>query len=332
MTARPARRERDSTLRWLLLIHHLPPEPLYLRARIRHLLLRVGAMPLKKSVYALPDEKGRLEELERIAAEAAEGDGDAHVCRARFRDPATDAALVERSRQAREADWAELAETLRRWKQRGEPTPSQLARARKRFEEITRIDFFEAAGRREAKRLLESFARPSSRGEKARAAGLAPSPELIGRTWVTRRGVLIDRIASAWFIRRFLDPQARFRFVDPADSAGGPNELRFDMPGGDYTHEEDRCTLETLIQRTGVSDRALEEVARIVHDIDLKDGKFGRPEAPGIERLFTGLLLAHRQDEERLETGFGLFDGLYRSFQCASGTPAGDQAGQGGIS
>jgi hypothetical protein len=332
MTARPARRERDSTLRWLLLIHHLPPEPLYLRARIRHLLLRVGAMPLKKSVYALPDEKGRLEELERIAAEAAEGDGDAHVCRARFRDPATDAALVERSRQAREADWAELAETLRRWKQRGEPTPSQLARARKRFEEITRIDFFEAAGRREAKKLLESFARPSSRGEKARAAGLAPSPELIGRTWVTRRGVLIDRIASAWFIRRFLDPQARFRFVDPADSAGGPNELRFDMPGGDYTHEEDRCTLETLIQRTGVSDRALEEVARIVHDIDLKDGKFGRPEAPGIERLFTGLLLAHRQDEERLETGFGLFDGLYRSFPCASGTPAGDQAGQGGIS
>jgi hypothetical protein len=271
-------------------------------------------MPLKKSVYALPDEKGRLEELERIAAEAAEGDGDAHVCRARFRDPATDAALVERSRQAREADWAELAETLRRWKQRGEPTPSQLARARKRFEEITRIDFFEAAGRREAKKLLESFPRPSSRGDKARVAGLSPSPELIGRTWVTRRGVLIDRIASAWFIRRFLDPQARFRFVDPADSAGGPNELRFDMPGGDYTHEEDRCTLESLIRRTGVSDAALEKVAQIVHDIDLKDGKFGRGEAAGVELLIYGVVLSYPKDEERLERGFALFDDLRRAF------------------
>jgi hypothetical protein len=314
MTARPVRRERVSARRWLLLIHHLPPEPLYLRARIRHLLLRAGAVPLKKSVYALPDEKGRLEELETIAAEAAEGSGDAHVCRATFLDPATDAALVERSRQAREADWAELAETLRQWKQRGEPPPSQLARARKRFGEITRIDFFEAAGRREAKKLLESFPRPSSRGDKARVAGLAPSPELIGRTWVTRRGVLIDRIASAWFIRRFLDPQARFRFVDPADSAGGPNELRFDMPGGDYTHEEDRCTLESLIRRTGVSDAALEKVAQIVHDIDLKDGKFGRGEAAGVERLIYGVVLSYPKDEERLERGFALFDDLRRAF------------------
>jgi hypothetical protein len=241
------------------------------------------------------------------------------VCRATFLDPATDAALVERSRQAREADWAELAETLRQWKQRGEPLPSRLARARKRFEEINRIDFFEAAGKREAQRLLESLGRPPSRLEKTRTAGLAPPSELVGRTWVTRRGVLIDRIASAWFIRRFLDPKARLRFAEPTDPAVRPGEIGFDMPGGQFTHEQDRCTLETLIRRTGVSDPALEEVAWIVHDIDLKDGKFGRPEAPGIERVLTGLLLAHANDEERLERGFALFDGLYRSFQKMSG-------------
>ncbi|HYT32587.1 MAG TPA: chromate resistance protein ChrB domain-containing protein, partial [Thermoanaerobaculia bacterium] len=136
----------------------------------------------------------------------------------------------------------------------------------------------------------------------------------IGRTWVTRRGIHIDRIASAWLIRRFLDPNARFRFVDAKEPAR-PGDLQFDMVGGDFTHEGDRCTFETLLARTGVANRALVDIAEIVHDIDLKDGKFARPEAAGIERLLTGLILANPEDEARLQRGFVLFDELYQSFR-----------------
>ena len=157
----------------------------------------------------------------------------------------------------------------------------------------------------------------SGPGTESRGARAARS-ELLGRTWVTRRGIHIDRIASAWFIRRFIDPGARLRFVDAQSVDVRPGELRFDMVGGDFSHEEDRCTFETLLARTGISNRALTEIAEIVHDIDLKDAKFGRPEAAGLERLLIGLVLANPDDEARLERGFVLFDELYQSFRNQS--------------
>src|SRR5262249_36776600 len=137
---------------------------------------------------------------------------------------------------------------------------------------------------------------------------------LAGRTWATRKGIHIDRIASAWLIRRFIDAKAPFRFIDPKEPVR-KGELRFDMVGGDFSHEGDRCTFETLLARTGLTDRALNEVAEIVHDIDLKDGKFGRAEATGVERLISGLILSHATDTERIERGFVLFDELLQSFQ-----------------
>jgi hypothetical protein len=138
-------------------------------------------------------------------------------------------------------------------------------------------------------------------------------PSLHGRVWTTRRGVQIDRIASAWLIRRFIDPRARFRFVDPA-APRAAGELRFDMPGGDFTHEGDDCTFETLLRRVESPDRALREIAEVVHAVDIKDDKYDRPDAPGIERVIQGLVLESVEDEERLRRGGELFDGLYASY------------------
>lgn len=147
-------------------------------------------------------------------------------------------------------------------------------------------------------------------------------PDLTGKTWVTRRGVKIDRIASAWLVRRFLDPAARFRFVDPAGNEKRRGELRFDMVGGDFTHEGDRCTFETLRKEARLDDPGLTPIAEIVHDIDLKDGKYGRPEASGVKQLLEGVLHAHAADEERLERGFALFDDLYASFRRGGAAPS----------
>jgi hypothetical protein len=307
---------RDSS-RWYLLIHQLPPEPLYLRAKVRQRLARVGAVALKNAVYALPRLEDCLEDFQWIAQEAIAGGGDAHVCEARFLEKRTDDALVERFRSDRDADYAALAETLA--PNRGDDLPALLARSRRRLDEISRIDFFAAGGRREVERLLEKAERSlRTRRESELSPAGSKRSELAKRVWVTRGGIKVDRISSAWLIRRFIDPAARLRFIDLARETPRPGELTFDMVGGDFTHEADRCTFETLRRRAGVRDPSLGPIAEIVHDIDLKDEKFNRPETRGIERLLSGIFRRFPKDEDRLERGFALFDELYESFRRKS--------------
>ena len=309
--SRPRSKPRIRRLRWWLLIHQLPPQPLYLRAKIRQRLSRVGAVALKNSVYVLPSREECLEDFDWIAEEAAAGGGEAHVCAAEFPDARTDAALVARFRAERDADYKGLARELAA-AAGGDPA-ERIARARKRLEEIRNIDFFGAsAGRDVAARLARLEKRPPS--SKSAAGGSMKRASLVGKTWATRRGIKVDRIASAWLVRRFVDRKARFRFIDPEEPAR-PRELRFDMVGGDFTHEADRCTFETLLAHAGLRDPALAEVAEIVHDIDVKDGKFGRPEAAGVEQLLNGLILANPEDEARLERGLVFFDELHQSFR-----------------
>jgi hypothetical protein len=135
-----------------------------------------------------------------------------------------------------------------------------------------------------------------------------------GRTWVTREGVFVDRIGSAWLIRRFIDPEAQFKFVPARGYRPEPSELRFDMYEAEYTHEGERCTFQTLLARFGVGDPALEAIAEIVHDIDCKDEQFGRPETQGVARLLRGIADDTPDDPERVERGARLFDDLYAAF------------------
>ena len=146
-------------------------------------------------------------------------------------------------------------------------------------------------------------------------AGEVPAPTSPrGATWVTRQGIKVDRMASAWLIRRFIDPAARFKFVPARGYQAEPGELRFDMFGGEYTHEGDGCTFETLLARFGLKDAALRRIGEIVHDIDCKDGKFERPETGGISALIQGIVRAVPDDAGRLERGAKLMDELHESF------------------
>jgi hypothetical protein len=303
---------------WLLLVHNVPARPLYLRARILRLLDRAGAIALKKSVYALPPRSACRDAFDRAAREVTDGGGHAYVCRAHFLDARTDRLLVESSRSAREEDYRLLAGTLRGLE--SAPDSDGVVRARDRFREIENVDFFEAAGKRPVQALLSRLEQGSARRPRhpRRRDGMS---ELVGRQWVTRRGIQIDRIASAWLIRRFIDPNARFRFIDPAEQRQ-PGELRFDMVDADFTHEEDRCTFETLVRRTALDDPSLASVAEIVHDVDIKDGKFGRSEARGVELLLVGMLVDTPADRDRLEKGLTFFDDLYRSFARGGTRPA----------
>ena len=143
----------------------------------------------------------------------------------------------------------------------------------------------------------------------------APPPAAPGKTWVTRANVYVDRIASAWLVRRFIDAAATFKFVPARRYKPGPGEVRFDMFDGEYTHEGDHCTFEVLLARHDLlGDRALRAIADIVHDIDLKDERFERPETPGVARLLDALVASTHDDMARLERGGQLFADLYASF------------------
>ena len=284
-------------MRWYTLIHNIPPKPLYLRTKIRQRLDSVGAMPLKNSVYILPATPDTLEDFQWIAQEVTAGGGEAHILETNFVTGEAERETVARFQAARNNDYAQITKA------------SDPARARRRFDEIRRIDFFDAPRRSAAEKALRLLEK-----NKKEDPMLAPHPELRGKTWVTRPGIKVDRMASAWFIRRYVDPKARFRFADPAAPKKN-GELRFDMVGGDFTHEDDRCTLETLIRRVGVPDAGVKAVAEIVHDLDLKDEKYGRAEAAGVRVLIEGIVARHESDNDRLDRGLALFDDLHQALR-----------------
>jgi len=296
---------------WYLLTHNVPPRPLYLRAKIRQRLAQVGAVALKNSVYVLPKNDDALEDFQWIAQEVIAGGGTAHIVEANFVSPPA-AEMIGTFRTERDADYEALAAEAREARKRGRAADAGaiVAKLTKRLDEIRRIDFFDAPKRSAAEEAIAALDARATGKEKPRM--LKERPELAGRTWVTRPGVKIDRIATAWFVRRFIDPKAKFRFAAP-DSRFAKDELRFDMVGGDFTHDGDRCTFETLIRVVGLPDRGVKAIAEIVHDLDLKDGKFARPEAPGIARMIEGLVARYANDDERLEKGFAMFDDLHEA-------------------
>ena len=300
----------ESGAPWLLLIHQIPPKPDYFRVKVRRRLRQIGAIPIKSSVYALPASDESREDLEWVAREIVADGGEAAICEAAFVAGLTDDQVRQSFQGARDAEYQAIAAAAREQRGGAEAArrPTEIARLRQRLAEVARVDFFEASGRRDAEDALMEAER-EMRGERAGARS-ATEPYR-GRTWVTRRDVHVDRIASAWLIRRFIDPAARFSFVSARGYSPGPGELRFDMYNGEFTHEGDRCTFETLLSRFGLEDRGLRAIGEIVHDVDCKDDKFGRDEAAGIATLIAGIARFTDDDAERIARGAALFDELY---------------------
>lgn len=319
--------------RWLLLIHSIPPRPAYLRVKIGRRLQKLGAVSVKNSVYVMPRSEGAREDLEWIAQEIVSDGGEASLCESRFIGGLTDEAIEQQFRFARQRDYMEaakaarkLVDTLSHGRNRAGKLPAKrygraelaLSRLRRRLDEISAIDYFRAAGRGEVESLLataENKLRPPVGGEPKAVPDVPQLRNLRARTWVTRKGIHVDRIASAWLIRRFIDPDAKLKYVGAKGYTPAPGELRFDMFDAEFTHEGNLCTFEVLLARMESEDLALRHIADIVHDIDLRDGKFAREETAGFTALITGICLQHREDDARLTAGMTVLDAFYRSLQ-----------------
>ena len=311
---------------WLLLVHAIPPKPDYLRVKVGRRLARVGAIPVKNSVYVLPRTDEALEDFNWILREVSAGGGECTICEATFVAGLSDERVIALFRQARDADYAEITAEASALRDAVGVAPidpagrthinAEIDKLRRRCGEISAIDYFDAEGgpmAESAIRAAESALLKATGGATA-AESTAPRDAVRSRTWVTRRGVKVDRISSAWLIRRFIDPEAQFRFVTPEGYRAEPEEIRFDMFEAEFTHEGARCTFETLVHRFALDDPALTALGEIVHDIDFKERVFDRVETAGVARLIDGLTLAHKADEDRLRAGAALFDALYSSF------------------
>ena len=318
--------------RWLLLVHQLPAKPAYFRVKIWRRLNDLGAVLVKNAVYVLPANAETQEDFEWLLREITEGGGEAVVFEARLIEGLSDHQVRELFNTARDEAYHELAGEARAIAselaaelepEKRTELKARLTRLKTRRDQVVAIDFFGANGRETADGLIGEIqgALAVEKDTEPMTAPARDTADLKGRVWVTREGVHVDRIASAWLIKHFIDPDSSFKFVPPRGYAPAAGELRFDMFDAEFTHDGDRCTFEVLLAHAGLeSDRALQAIAEIVHDIDLKDGKFAREEAAGIKTLVAGICMATADDEERLARGKGVLDDLYRYFQKKRGT------------
>jgi hypothetical protein len=311
---------------WLLLIHQIPPKPNYFRVKIWRRLQRLGAVGIKNSVYALPSSDQAHEDLNWVLREIVEGGGDASLVEARFIEGLSDDQVKEMFRSARDAEYQEVAnearELVRHLPKKGELSEEKraelepaLVRLQKRVGEIATIDFFHGRSREPVEGLLQELAErlAPAEPEPDKKTELVEKPR--GRTWVTRTGIHVDRMASAWLIRRFIDPDAKFKFVNAREYRHKPGELRFDMFDGEYTHKGELCTFEVLLRSFEITDAALRPISEMVHDVDLKVETYGRPETAGFEQLVNAIATAHRDDEARLARASAMLDDLYELYK-----------------
>jgi len=320
-----------SNRRWLLLVHQLPATPSNLRVQTWRRLQQLGAIPVKQAVYALPDTPEAREDFEWLKTEITGAGGEATVFAADNVDAWSDDALVDEFKRTREASYKALARDIEhalarlrpaKKPRRRTPMPRRVIDAlRQRLAAIEQIDFFGAPGRDRVALLLRQIEARIDGGSSEAIPG-APAPkdrrDYAGRMWATRPRPGVDRMASAWLIARFVDPKARFVFAATPDSVPR-GALPFDMFGVEFSHHGDRCTFETLCAVFRIADPAVARLATIVHDLDLKDGRYGAPEAATMSALIDGLQLSIDDDAALLAQGMSLFEALYRAFSRSAG-------------
>jgi hypothetical protein len=297
---------------WLLLVFSLPAKRASQRVEIWRKLQRYGMLPLRSSGYVLPNSAINQERMEWLAAAIRTYKGQASVVQAQGFDDLPADRLKQRFLEARAHDYQRL---LHEAKKILAMSPSRrpagrLNRLRRRFLELQDVDFFGSPLRARLEILLNRIDKAETtqpaRGRKRKAG------EYSNRLWITRPRPGIDRVSSAWLIRRFIDPKARFVFG--AEPTAHADAIPFDMfcPQG-FGHRGEDCTFETLCKEFSVRDSRVRRIAEIIHDADLGDEKFARPEGQGLDRVLNGWAKQELPDDELLERGTELIEGLYES-------------------
>ncbi len=297
-------------LPWLLLLHSLPPNSGALRLSLWRQLKRLGAVSLKTSASVLPDRPELYESFQWLGQRVREQGGNATLVRSQDVDGISDDELIQLFQEARAADYVEILEAMRPLlpvkARRSQATPEEVEKFASRFQAVRQIDFFDCSKGNEVQELLRCLA-----GEPASASPRKLSiKDYQKRVWLTRPKPEVDRVGSAWLIQRCIDAQATFVFA--SETSAHPEALPYNMVGVEFGHQGDDCTFETLLKRFALKDPALQQVAAIIHDADLGDGRHGTQEGHGLLAIFRGWAQMGWSDHEILARGFECFDALHR--------------------
>jgi hypothetical protein len=302
-------------LTWLLLLYALPTKRTTARVNLWRKLKKFGAISLKTSAYVLPDNPTHYERFQWLAKQIRDDSGEATLIRVAEIEGLPHEQVIQLFNSARANDYKEVMaavqETIDRAKKaKNPPISEELTKHQSRFNEIKEIDYFNSPVGQDAQMLLQRAERLVSPRKKTMAAPVLDTKDFQNRTWLTRPRPGIDRVGSAWLIRKFIDAKARFAFgMDPQKF---PKALPYDMADVEFSHHVDDCTFETLLKRFGIEDRAVQKLGEMIHDADLEDGKFQRIECIGLNMVFEGWAKIGLNDEEILLKGAECFEALYQ--------------------
>ena len=292
---------------WLLLMFSLPANQASRRVEVWRKLKQYGVLSLPSSGYLLPNIAASHEHFEWLAAAIRKYKGQASVVKVNEIDDQPSTQLRQLFVEARSRDYEQLLRELR--KKNSKRTTGELSRLRRRFQQIVAIDFFNSPLRSRVESSLNSA---DGLGHGSPASAVKLRKEYLNRTWLTRTRPGIDRVSSAWLIRKFIDANARFAFAD--DPRKFPSAVPFDMfHAGGFGHRGDDCTFETLRKEFSIRDSKVAVIAQIIHDADLEDEKYGRSEGIGLDRVLIGWAHEGTADEELLRRGVEMIEGLYQA-------------------
>lgn len=296
---------------WLLLIFSLPSKRTSERVGIWRKLQKYGTLALRNSGYVLPNTPANQERFEWLATTIRGFKGEASVLQVQAIDDLPFDVLKEQFREERKPDYTALIREVQQVKPCTQGFSTQMARLKRRFEEIAEIDFFECQLKAKAEDALYKAEHPVTAQARVRK-GTVSKMEYQNRAWITRPRPGIDRVSSAWLIKRFIDPKASFLFN--SNPTVHPEAVPFDMyQTGGFGHEGEKCTFETLCARFGLADKKVRLIGQAIHDADLDDEKFGRIEGITINQILKGWAKQGIPDDELLHRGMDLIEGLYHS-------------------
>jgi hypothetical protein len=295
---------------WLLLVFSLERKGASLRVTVWRKLQRHGALPLGNSGYFLPNTEENRERFEWLATAIRTEGGEASVLEVQSIDNCSFEQMKQRFSDARAGDYRELLKDLRNPPSANQP--SRITRLRQRFQDIVSIDFFGSPLRKQVEHTLNAMQTSKTKQAGPEIGKVSPA-EYRNRVWVTRPRPGVDRVTSAWLIRKFIDPKAKFAFA-PEDKKPA-KAVPFDMYEGGFGHRGEDCTFETLLKVFHIRDKKVLVMAEVVHDADLFDEKFGRKEGFGIDEVMKGWAREGLSDQELLKRGMQLAEGLYKSLR-----------------
>lgn len=310
-----------------MFFYSVPAKPVKLRMSLWRRLTKLGALQLKGAVYVLPLSDEHLEQIKWLCTEIASTGGEASYLVTSRIEPQGSEGLVALFHTLREKDYQGIEREASALERRlssikkggGHKIPhalhAQLTKFMSDLDGVLKVDFFSSPRGRALKHRADALLAQLSQAH-APVRTLAPTrlraSDYQGLRWATRKRPFVDRMASAWLVLKFIDPQAQFVFMDEA-APTVEGQVRFDMQGAEFTHSGELCTFEVMVSAFAIKDKAVKRMAQVVHELDIKDGKYQAPEARGIEDLLVGLRKTTRDDHELLDRGIHIFEMLYAS-------------------